>query len=238
MNGQNLHSDIETLGDILRQAREKKGIPVEQAAHETRIRANLLREFEADDFSHLAPGYVRMFVTDYAKYLGLPETAVKRHLPDSGVCGVEGYQYLKSGVQSGRISVAVRPPPVRSRLSALVTALIIVALGVGVVQAWITLRKLDRLSLGQYAQSDRQTLVSELVVVEEPVVTSVPAPLPVAPPNEVSDFSAVGEPATPVSETVDTRPAGISELERPQASSSPAPSHGASFFVGGSDVAR
>ena len=236
MKGQNLQSDTETLGGILRQAREAKGIPIEQAAHETRIRANLLREFEADNFSHLAPGYVRMFVADYAKYLGLPETAVKRHLPESGVCGVDGYQYLQSGVQSGRISVAVRPPPTRSRLSSLVTAVVVVALGFGAVQVWITLRKVDALSLGHYAESDRETLVSELVVVEETPVAAQAVSAP-APKDEVQDFSAVGE-AAPVSETVDTRPVGGTEPDQPQASASPAHSHGATFFVGGSGVTR
>lgn len=234
MKGQNLQSDTETLGGILRQAREAKGLPIEQAAHETRIRANLLREFEADNFSHLAPGYVRMFVADYAKYLGLPETAVKRHLPESGVCGVDGYQYLQSGVQSGRISVAVRPAPVRSRLASIVTAVLVVALGFGAMKLWITIRNLDRLSLGQYAQSDRETLVSELVVVEEKATPVEPAP---APADEVKDFSAVGE-AVPMSETVDARPSDGTEPDQPQASASPAHSHGATFFVGGSGVAR
>ena len=61
-----------TLGETLRDAREKKGIALDQAGEDTRIREKFLRALEADDWQSL-PGavYTRGFLRNYGEYLAL-----------------------------------------------------------------------------------------------------------------------------------------------------------------------
>ena len=60
------------LGELLRRAREAKGVSLEQAEGATRVRRQYLEALEAEDFGKL-PGeiYVRGFLRNYARYLGL-----------------------------------------------------------------------------------------------------------------------------------------------------------------------
>lgn len=60
------------LGDTLRERRATLGITIEQAEEATRIRGKLLSALEAGDYARLPnPGYVRGYVSSYAKYLEL-----------------------------------------------------------------------------------------------------------------------------------------------------------------------
>ena len=60
------------LGDTLRERRGALGISLEQAEESTRIRGKLLAALEAGDYARLPnPGYVRGYVSSYAKYLEL-----------------------------------------------------------------------------------------------------------------------------------------------------------------------
>ena len=60
------------LGDTLRERRTDLGITIEQAEEFTRIRGKLLVALEAGDYTRLPnPGYVRGYVSSYAKYLEL-----------------------------------------------------------------------------------------------------------------------------------------------------------------------
>ena len=66
------------LGERLRQAREAKGISLEQAEEGTKIRRRFLEALEAEDYGQL-PGeaYVRGFLRNYAYFLGLnPDEAL------------------------------------------------------------------------------------------------------------------------------------------------------------------
>lgn len=63
------------LGEILRQQRESKGITLEQAAEDTRIREKFLSALESGDHQAL-PGavYTKGFLRNYADYLDLDST--------------------------------------------------------------------------------------------------------------------------------------------------------------------
>lgn len=60
-----------TLGDYLRARRRERGISIERAAEDTRIRADYLMRMESDEFDFLAPAYVRGFLRTYARFLGI-----------------------------------------------------------------------------------------------------------------------------------------------------------------------
>jgi len=60
------------LGDTLRERRVALGISIEAAEEATRIRGRLLEALEAGDYTRLPnPGYVRGYVSSYAKFLEL-----------------------------------------------------------------------------------------------------------------------------------------------------------------------
>ncbi len=65
------------VGDQLRLARESRGVALEEAATDTRIRSEYLSALEADNFAAL-PGdvYTRGFLRNYAVYLGLEPAGV------------------------------------------------------------------------------------------------------------------------------------------------------------------
>jgi cytoskeleton protein RodZ len=61
-----------TVGQSLRDARERKGLTLSEAAAQTKIKLSQLEAMERDDFSSMAaPLYVKGFVRLYAKVLGL-----------------------------------------------------------------------------------------------------------------------------------------------------------------------
>ena len=66
------------LGELLRSMREAKGISLEQAEKDTRVRRQYLEALEAEDFEQMpAEVYVRGFLRNYALYLGLdPDEAM------------------------------------------------------------------------------------------------------------------------------------------------------------------
>lgn len=60
------------LGDTLRDRRISLGISLETAENDTKIRARLLEALEAGEYDRLPnPGYVRGYVSSYARYLEL-----------------------------------------------------------------------------------------------------------------------------------------------------------------------
>lgn len=63
------------FGDVLREQRERKGITLEQAAEDTRIREKFLAALETGDH-HALPGavYTKGFLRSYAEYLDLDST--------------------------------------------------------------------------------------------------------------------------------------------------------------------
>ena len=68
-----------TLGSYLRAAREVRGLDLRDAAQQTRISISYLKAIEDEDFSKL-PGevFVRGFLKNYARFLGLPDDEVMK----------------------------------------------------------------------------------------------------------------------------------------------------------------
>lgn len=90
-----------TFGTILREARERKGYDLAQAARRLRIRPDILRAIEEDDFSRMPPrGYTRNMVNAYARLVGLNPTEMTRMYLD------EAYAYQ---VGRARTSQSARP---------------------------------------------------------------------------------------------------------------------------------
>lgn len=73
-------STLESVGQILREAREAKGMSLDDAAMRLRLMHRQIEAMEADDFESLGqPVFARGFVRNYARLLGLaPESLLSR----------------------------------------------------------------------------------------------------------------------------------------------------------------
>ena len=104
--------DSHTLGECLRNEREKRGITIEQVASATKINVRMLHALEADHFAELpAKPFVRGFVTSYCRFIGLSPREVltrfntfieeKAHDRPNRDAGHSGYAFEKrEGEQS------------------------------------------------------------------------------------------------------------------------------------------
>ncbi|HWI54257.1 MAG TPA: helix-turn-helix domain-containing protein, partial [Desulfobacteria bacterium] len=63
---------MQSIGESLKNAREQKGISLEQAEDDTKIRKRYLQALEDGEYS-IIPGsvYAKGFLRNYANYLGL-----------------------------------------------------------------------------------------------------------------------------------------------------------------------
>ncbi len=136
------------VGARLGAARIKAGIPLEKAAKDTRIRVQRLREIETDDFSGFThPTYSRLFLLDYADYLGVPQEDIRPLLPDrpGGVGG--GFEYINELARKPSSKVS---PPIRRRRRrlgrVLVTLGIVFLVTVGAIYAILTIKKIERVT--------------------------------------------------------------------------------------------
>jgi cytoskeletal protein RodZ len=164
-----------SLGTQFAAARQKRGLTIEKVASETHIRVQRLREIERDDFSRFAhPSYARMFAIDYAKYLGIPISRVRRLLPDAGECGTEGYQYLRESA-CDYMRTTVRPFRRQRRLvRKLATTAVLILLGLGSVKVWTTIRDIERLGLNRMAREDNAILAVPNIQQANPGTTVTP----------------------------------------------------------------
>jgi cytoskeletal protein RodZ len=72
---------VESLGKYLKTERERRNLSLEEAAKFTKIRIQFLRAIEEDRYELLLPSvYVKGFLTQYVRYLGLnPNEVILRY---------------------------------------------------------------------------------------------------------------------------------------------------------------
>ncbi len=97
ISGEN--ESMPTMGELLREARYRRNLSLEQAAAATNIRKKYLLALEEDDYAELpAPVYARGFLQIYAEFLGLdPRFADKLYQPPSRTVGGESLRPAASG---------------------------------------------------------------------------------------------------------------------------------------------
>ena len=99
-----------SFGTILREARERKGLDLSAAARKLRIRPDILRAIEENDFSRMPPrGYARNMVNAYARLVGLNPTEMTRMYLD------EAYAYQVGRARTDAPASSRRGSQSRSR---------------------------------------------------------------------------------------------------------------------------
>ena len=99
------------LGEILLMARQSRGVELERAARDTKIRARYLAALEAGDFREL-PGtvYTKGFLRNYAQYLGLdPDVIVAHYRRELGGRGGERVSIVAKTLRAPRGGLTLTP---------------------------------------------------------------------------------------------------------------------------------
>lgn len=121
----------EPVGRKLAKAREARGLALEEAAIETRIRASQLAALEADDYSAFPNNtYARGFLLIYGRFLGVDVREVARNLEGGNPINVDAYQYLTAfpEAEPQRDAPRRREPEPRSRRPSLAPLIVFVLL--------------------------------------------------------------------------------------------------------------
>jgi cytoskeletal protein RodZ len=118
---------MESIGEILREARHQKRASLEDASRATRIKMDILEQLEADEFDRLAaPAYTKGFLKLYSDYLGLDSQAiVDAYLRSQGGLRRQGLH-----VETGKTVRARKPPELQLPLRSV--GLVVVGLTVAV----------------------------------------------------------------------------------------------------------
>ena len=98
---------VRDIGSTLRQARDRRALPLDRCAESTRIRSKYLIALEENRFDSLPePAYARGFLKTYADYLGLdPGRLLDLYDEQAG-----GDQDM---AQAGAIQLEAREPPLQ-----------------------------------------------------------------------------------------------------------------------------
>ena len=71
------------LGEILQLAREKKGLTLDAISRVIRVRPEVLASIEKGNTSHIPSVYLKGYIRNYARHLGVPTESVEHHIPQA-----------------------------------------------------------------------------------------------------------------------------------------------------------
>ena len=133
---------IEGLGKRFKEARETRGLTLDEAARMTKIRPSRLAEIEADDFSQFPSlAYAKGFLLIYGKFLDVDVSEYMDVFETSSQVTVDGYSYLQdtpAPKPRRERAPVIRHRPIKSDRSSPWPLLI----GVGVIIAGFLLMRL------------------------------------------------------------------------------------------------
>ena len=131
-----VESDLPTVGERLRAAREEKKLNLEDIAAQTRIPLRHLESIEAADWDHLpAPTYTVGFAKSYASSVGLDRTEIGEQLREE----MGGQRFATSQTE-----VLEAADPARTMPKWLVFGAIAAVILLIVVMSWLNRRSLDQ----------------------------------------------------------------------------------------------
>lgn len=95
-----------SFGNILREARERRGYDLTETARRLRIRPDILLAIEEEDFTRMPPhGYTRNMVNAYARLVGLNPTEITKMFLDANYAYRAGKARSGSPRSTGRVDL-------------------------------------------------------------------------------------------------------------------------------------
>ncbi len=67
-------------GDILRHERQQKGLSLERAARESRIKLSVIEAIESGEIAHIPSVYLKGYIRNYARFLGIDPTGLEEQI--------------------------------------------------------------------------------------------------------------------------------------------------------------
>ena len=176
-----------SLGELLRRARERRGLTLQQIAKETRLPQRHLEAIERDSLAHMPAGfYQRAEIRAYARAVGLDENVALSHLnPPS----------KPSETRATSVETPGNPAPPRSR------AYVLIALGVMVVAGAVFGRSIFERTSGVGRGTDDQG-VTKPVATPQPSIrdeSPEPASFQREPPSPLEALPSLSNGALPAS---------------------------------------
>lgn len=87
----------DSAGKKLAQARLKRGLSIDEAAHATKLRPDKIVALEGDDYASFpSNAYAKGFLKNYARYLGVDVSAFLNALDSTLSISIADYQYLNN----------------------------------------------------------------------------------------------------------------------------------------------
>lgn len=171
----------QSIGDRLRQAREARGLTLDQVAHQTRVPIRHLQHIEREEWDALpAVTYCIGFVRAYANEVGLDGAELSREVRDR----LGGLRSRAPVADFYEPADPARMPP----KSLVIVAVVIILIIIGGYVVW-------RSNLGGEAASsgDVTVAVPEAKAPTSPAASSAPAPAPQVAPGQPVTLTATQE---------------------------------------------
>ena len=125
---------VESIGKTLSQARQKRGLTIDEAAHATKLRPDKIAALENDDYGRFANNiYAKGFLQIYGRFLNVDVSDFARTLDNTNPISVSDYQYL-SNAPAPREAAPERRERERPSLAPLL--FFIVLIGLGLTGTW------------------------------------------------------------------------------------------------------
>ena len=139
----NSNASMARIGQILKEAREKKPFTIDQVQKQTRIHITVLKALEEGRCDEiLTPTYVRSFLKKYAEYLGLDSRSVLGEYAKMNPAKPAQNVAVKSAIEPARpIDLSITFPVIKAAaIGIIIIAIIAVAAG-GMINAFKALGK-------------------------------------------------------------------------------------------------
>lgn len=198
---------IEGLGKRFQQAREARGLTLDEAARMTKIRPSRLAEIEADDFSQFPSlAYAKGFLLIYGKFLDVDVSEYLDAFETSSQVTVDGYSYLQDAPAPRprrEREPVIRHRPIKSERSSpwpLLIGIGAIVVGFMLVQLVSKLQRIQPKTIGVAEASP---------TAGAPTTPSVASSAPVAqaPQASVAPVAPSRPPAPPPAAVVEKKPA-------------------------------
>ncbi len=185
----------ESVGKRLHQARLKRGLSLDETAHETRMRPDKILALENDDYTSFpSNAYAKGFLKNYARYLGIDVSDFLSTYDSTLAISVADYQYLNNAPDE----VPAPEPMRRERRAPSLLPLTVGALLVAVV------------FFGYWIRASAKRIFDEPTKREPASALATPAPVPALP-------SVPPELATPTTLSLNVPPTDPAPAEPPSA---------------------
>ena len=200
---------MEGLGKRLKEARLGRGLTLEEAGRQTKIRPSQLNEIENEDFSQFPSlTYAKGFLLIYGKFLDVDVSPYLEAFETSETLTTDGYSYLQETPEPEPmrpVKVRRRSAPVssgggRSSFLPLIIGIVVLVVGFTVLRWFLQMQRLKpRPTTGPGSSPIATATASDKIIAPraQPLETAPPAPTTTASPELASPTVTASPTTTP-----------------------------------------